>query len=237
MRFERRVLDDDRRAASPAFYRDPTGRERSAGTFASKRGGRASRRRRGGRARGRQLDRPGRARSRSGTTSSRRWWPSRHLEVSTRAGYRCYLDKHFLPFFGRCRWRTSCPRPCRPGSPKLPVGPVGARVVKYHVMLHSVFKRAVRDRVILHNPCVRPSCPRSCSRSAHPHAGGVRRGCSPRSPSRYVALVLTDIETGLRWGELIALRPRHIDFLRRTHSPSRRPSSRSPGRTRPPVSG
>ena len=28
-------------------------------------------------------------------------------------------------------------------------------------------------------------------------------------------LVLTEIETGLRWGELIALRPRHIDFLRR----------------------
>ncbi|WP_407341558.1 tyrosine-type recombinase/integrase [Pengzhenrongella phosphoraccumulans] len=28
--------------------------------------------------------------------------------------------------------------------------------------------------------------------------------------------MVTDIETGLRWGELIALRPRHIDFLRRT---------------------
>jgi integrase len=27
--------------------------------------------------------------------------------------------------------------------------------------------------------------------------------------------MLTDIETGLRWGELVALRPRHIDFLRR----------------------
>ncbi|MGH8891886.1 MAG: tyrosine-type recombinase/integrase [Actinomycetes bacterium] len=26
---------------------------------------------------------------------------------------------------------------------------------------------------------------------------------------------MTDIETGLRWGELVALRPRHIDFLRR----------------------
>ena len=29
---------------------------------------------------------------------------------------------------------------------------------------------------------------------------------------------MTDIETGLRWGELIALRPRHIDFLRKTIS-------------------
>ena len=35
-------------------------------------------------------------------------------------------------------------------------------------------------------------------------------------PPRFKALVLTDIETGLRWGELVALRPRHVDFLRRT---------------------
>jgi integrase len=29
-------------------------------------------------------------------------------------------------------------------------------------------------------------------------------------------MVETAIETGLRWGELIALKPRHVDFLRRT---------------------
>jgi integrase len=34
-------------------------------------------------------------------------------------------------------------------------------------------------------------------------------------PDRFRDLVLTDIETGLRWGELVALRPQHIDFLRR----------------------
>lgn len=30
----------------------------------------------------------------------RHWWPSRHLEISTRAAYRSNLDRHFLPFFG-----------------------------------------------------------------------------------------------------------------------------------------
>ena len=34
-------------------------------------------------------------------------------------------------------------------------------------------------------------------------------------PSQHRLLVETFIETGMRWGEVIALRPRHIDFLRR----------------------
>lgn len=33
-------------------------------------------------------------------------------------------------------------------------------------------------------------------------------------PERHVLLVLTAVETRTRWGELIALRPRHADFLR-----------------------
>ena len=33
-------------------------------------------------------------------------------------------------------------------------------VRKYHVMLHSIFKRAVRDRVILTNPCESTELPK-----------------------------------------------------------------------------
>lgn len=32
-------------------------------------------------------------------------------------------------------------------------------------------------------------------------------------PGRYQLMLLTEIETGLRWGELIARRPRHIDSV------------------------
>lgn len=38
---------------------------------------------------------------------------------------------------------------------------VSARsVVKYHVMLHGVFKRAVRDRIIGYNPCADTELPK-----------------------------------------------------------------------------
>ena len=29
------------------------------------------------------------------------WLPSKHVEPTTLAAYRSYLDKHFFPFFGR----------------------------------------------------------------------------------------------------------------------------------------
>ena len=136
-----------------ALYRDPTGKQRSAGTFTSERGAlRAGRRAESTVETGGWIDQA------SGRITFRDyvqqvWLPSRHVEVSTMAGYRSYLDKHFLPFLGD-----------RPMAEILPsivqdwvTAAVGSglsptSVTKYHVMLHSVFKRAVRDRVVLTNP-------------------------------------------------------------------------------------
>ena len=89
-------------------------------------------------------------------------------------------------------------------------------VVKYHVMLHSVFKRAVRDRVLLHNPASETELPKVVTQRRRILTPEEFARLLQESPSRYVAMVLADIETGLRWGELIALRPMDVDFLRRT---------------------
>jgi len=87
---------------------------------------------------------------------------------------------------------------------------------KYHVMLHSVFKRAVRDRVLAANPCEGTELPKVIARKARILTPAEYDQVFAQVPDRYRLLVMVDIETGLRWGELIALRPRHIDFLRRT---------------------
>lgn len=83
-----------------AIYRDPVGRALSAGTFASRRDAeRAGRRAEAKVEDGSWLDRKaGRITFRDYVEQV--WWPSRHLEVSTKAGYRANLDKHFLPYFG-----------------------------------------------------------------------------------------------------------------------------------------
>ena len=199
------------------YYRDPAGRTRSAGTFASERAAlKAARRAEGKVEDGSWIDRTA-GRVTFADYVEHVWWPSRHLEVSTRAGYRSYLDKHFLPYFGTMAMAEILPSTVQGWVTQAVECGLSARsVVKYHVMLHGVFKRAVRDRVIAYNPCADTELPKVVAKKARiltPEEFDRLLTCVP---PRFVPLVLTEIETGLRWGELIALRPRHIDFLRRT---------------------
>ena len=89
-------------------------------------------------------------------------------------------------------------------------------ILKYHVMLHSVFARAVRDRILAFNPCEATELPKVIAKKYRTLTPDEFERVLAAMPDRFKAMVLTDIETGLRWGELVALRPRHIDFLRRT---------------------
>lgn len=200
-----------------AIYRDPTGKKRSAGTFPSRREATAEGRRAESKVEsGAWIDRAfGRTTFRDYVEKV--WWPSRHLEVSTRAGYRSYFDKHFLPFFGDMPMAEVLPSTVQAWVTQAVTAGLSPRsVVKYHVMLHGVFKRAVRDRVIAYNPCADTELPKVVTKKPRILTPGEFEQLLSCIPARFIPMVLTDIETGLRWGELIALRPRHINFLRRT---------------------
>ncbi len=88
--------------------------------------------------------------------------------------------------------------------------------VKYYVMLHGIFKLALRDRVIPYNPCSETELPKVVARKTRTLTPEEFQRLLTAIPDRSKVLVLTEIETGLSWGELIAPRPRHVDFLRRT---------------------
>ncbi len=83
-------------------------------------------------------------------------------------------------------------------------------------MLHSIFKRAVRDQLILTNPCEHTELPKQFTKKTRTLTPAEYNQLIDAIPDRYRLLVETAIETGMRWGELIALRPRHIDFLTKT---------------------
>jgi len=200
-----------------AMYRDPAGNTRSAGTFHTRREAlRVARDAEREVETGDWIDR------RAGRMTfedyvERHWWPHLHVEVTTRVAYRSYLDKHFMPRFGRVPMYRIQPTMVQDWvTDAVDSGLAPKTVVKYHTMLHSIFKQAVRDRVIGLNPTDSTRLPKVVK--------PTRRILTPEEfdallahiPGRWAPLVLTAVETGMRWGELVAVRPRHVDWLRRS---------------------
>ena len=162
-----RVTDDgDKRFV--ACYRDPEGRQRSAGTYSSRRAAERAANREEAKVREGAWHDHSRGQVTFAEYVETVWLPSKQVETSTLAAYRSYLDKHFIPTFGRRpmgkilpsevqRWVTTATeqRPLR----RVSVG-------KYHTMLHSVFERALVDRVVTFNPCAHTELPKMIKKKA-----------------------------------------------------------------------
>lgn len=146
------------------------------------------------------------------------YWPAAaHLEVSTRAAYRSYLDKHFLPRFGSMAMkRISASHVQAWVNDAARSGLANRSVVKYHALLHKIFARAVIDRVVSVNPCAHTELPVVVTKPKRIITAAQFEAILASIPARYRMLVLLAIETGMRWGELIALRPLDISFATST---------------------
>jgi integrase len=199
------------------LYRDPDGAKRSAGTFSS--------RREAARAANREEQKV-LAGSWHDTTLGEiafrdyvenEWLPNKHLEITTRAAYTSYLNKQFYPAFGNQPLNKISPSLVQDWVSKAHREGLSPRSIKkYHVLLSSIFRRAVRDRVLVHNPCDHTELPKVITKKSRTLTPDEFDGLIRAVPDRYRLMVETFIETGMRWGELIALRPRHINFLRRS---------------------
>jgi integrase len=142
------------------------------------------------------------------------YWPTtEHLEVSTRTAYRYYLDKHFIPRFGKLPMRRIGPTMIQAWVNDVTRNGLSARsAVKYHALLHKVFARAVVERVIPVNPCTHTALPKVVRQPKRIITAKQFEKILTQIPVRYRMLVLLAIESGMRWGELVALRPIDIDF-------------------------
>ena len=205
--------DGARGATFKGVYRDPDGVQRSAGTFPSRRAAERAARREEAKV----LDGDWHDARRGAITFTDYvhtvWLPSRHVEASTLAGYQSYLTKHFLPYFGRQQMGKIQPFHVQQWVTAAAAGGLSpASIRKYHMMLHSVFRRAVRDRIITVNPCEETELPKVVARRARTLTPAEYQRVLDAIPDQHRLMVTTAIETGLRWGELIALRPRHVDW-------------------------
>jgi len=84
--------------------------------------------------------------------------------------------------------------------------------VKYHALLHKIFARAVIDRVVATNPCTHTALPKVVKKPKRIITVAQFETILTGLPVRYRMLVLLAIETGMRWGELVALRPVDVDL-------------------------
>jgi integrase len=198
-------------------YRDPDGRLRSAGTFSTRRDAlRAANREEQKVLAGAWHD------TTLGEVTFRdyvegEWLPNKHVEASTRAAYISYLNKHFYPYFGHRKLNRISPSLVQDWVTEAKDAGLSPRSIrKYHVMLSSIFARAVKDRILVHNPCDHTELPKVITRKARTLTPDEYTRLLAAIPHQHRLMIETLIEAGLRWGELVALKPRHIDFLRRS---------------------
>src|SRR3954465_3674211 len=207
-----RVTDDgDKRFV--ACYRDPEGRQRSAGTYSSRRAAERAAHREEAKVREGGWHDHSRGQVTFAEYVETVWLPSKHVETSTLAAYRSYLDKHFIPTFGRRPMGKILPSEIqRWVTTATANGLSPASVGKYHTMLHSVFDRALVDRVVTFNPCAHTELPKRVKKKARTLTPVEYDAILAALPAQHRLMVETSIDTGVRWGELIALKPRHLDL-------------------------
>lgn len=210
---ERKGLDGKTQYYS--VYRDLQGRQRSAGVFAGKREAnqawmdiesdlRA----------GKRIGDPKLGRQRFRTYVEVTWFPNHVIEETTREGYTYLLDRYVLDEFAKMRMREILPAHVRSWVLKLQKQGVGAATIrKCKFIVDAIFTTALNDQITVLHP-----------------GKGVKTPPVPRKPKQIIngeqfdlihaaltdealqLLVETDIESGLRWGELTELRPKDLDL-------------------------
>ncbi|WP_021596240.1 tyrosine-type recombinase/integrase [Actinomadura welshii] len=143
---------------------------------------------------------------------AKQWIDDRVLKPRSEGLYRSLLRNHLSPTFGNYdladireadvrRWR------------KERLGAVGqSTVAKAYQLLKSILNTAVDDELIRRNPCriKGAGTPDTPEREMIPLTKVVE--ILTVIPERYRALVLLGTFASLRWGELAALRRKHLDL-------------------------
>lgn len=214
MGFSRKRLDRKGEKRFTAYYIDVKGRERSAGTFRTKgQADAAWKDAESDLARGRVGDRA-RGRMQFQRYVEDMWLPHHVMEATTRQSYTYAIYKHIMPEFGTMRMIDIQPDHVQQWITIL--GSQGMRpatIKSYKIILTAILTTAVHRQVIFFHPCTGVKIPTVVPKPlaiVTPEQFETAYQALPDSDSQL--LVETDIESGLRWGELTELRVKDLDF-------------------------
>ena len=145
----------------------PEGRPRSAGTYSSKRTAERAANREEAKVREGAWHDHSRGQVTFADYVETVWLPSKQVETSTLAAYRSYLGKHFIPTFERRPMGNILPSEMQRWVTTATEGGLSAASVrKCHTMLHSIFQRALKNRLITFNLCEATELPKVVKKSS-----------------------------------------------------------------------
>jgi len=205
-----------------ACYRDIRGQIQTAGTFSSKRDADKAWQRAETKLGEGRLNDPRRGRQTFHRYVTEEWLPHHVMEATTREAYTYQIGKHILPWFGPMRMNEIMPAQVREWVTGLQArGVSAASIQKVRFILSAIFTTALDDVTFLH-PCKgikTPTVPRKPLKIITPEQFDAIYDALPGNAWRL--LIETDIESGLRWGELTEFRVRDLDPATRILTVSR----------------
>lgn len=139
------------------------------------------------------------------------------LAPKTQVGYASILSRHVLPTFGAARVSAIAPKDVQDFANRLATSHAPNTVRRVMDVLRNVLRVAVERRYIGANPCVGVRLARmgqGRTVEIEPLTHDEVRELVDGLPPHWQLPVLLDVYTGLRAGELWALRRRDVDALR-----------------------
>ena len=212
MGYSKKRIDRNGKPRYTACYLDARGSLRSAGTFSSRKDADRAWQKSETRVGEGRLNDPRRGRQTFRHYVTEEWLPHHVIEASTREAYTYQIGKHILPWFGPMRMNEIMPSHVREWVTDLQAKEVTpASIQKVRFILSAIFSTALNDVTFLH-PCKgvkTPTVPRKLLKIITPEQFDAIYAALPDAISRL--LIETDLETGLRWGELTELRVKDLD--------------------------
>jgi integrase len=215
MGFSRKRNGQDSRPRYTAYYLDFRGQERSAGTYPSKRAADKAWQDEEARARTGKPGSPARGRQTFETYVLEEWLPHHLLEPGVRSNYAGHIRNHLLPFFGPMKMRDMLPEHVRQWVTYMTGKGASAQTIKFSKgsVLNAILTTALTDGVVVIHASrgvKTPPTPAKPRNIITPAQFDVLHQALPDADAQL--LVETDIESGMRWGELTEIRVRDLDF-------------------------
>lgn len=140
------------------------------------------------------------------------------VRPTTYASYESVIRLHISPHLGRVKLSKLGPAQVQALYAKLEQDGASPRMRQYvHAILHRALSRAVKWELITRNPCTAVARPRAPQKEIRPlDQAQVRSLLKVAHGDPLEALYVLAVTTGLRQGEILALRWQDVDIERRT---------------------